>query len=104
MLLKDFIKLIEYGDCELDLKVAYDNEYGEEITLCRTFVSEKMYDPDKMYWAEDRDRVIRYGFCFPTEKVERYADFSVDMLKAENRNHFFVLACKWMKDADETDR
>lgn len=90
MTLNDVLKTIAYDDAEVDIKIAYTNEYGEECTWCRTFVEERNFKEGKKYWAENR--VTKYSTIFPTNKLERYADFKVDMLHAEGKNHFFIFA------------
>ena len=90
MKLHEFLEVIAYNGCEVDLKVAYSNEYGEECTFCRTYVREDKFKEGKKYWAEDR--VTKYSCIFPIEKLERYADFTCDMIHAEGKDHFFVFA------------
>lgn len=91
MKLQDMLETIAYDRPEVDIKIAYTNEYGEECTWCRTFVEERNFKEDKKYWADGK-RVVKYSTIFPTEALERYAEFKVDMVKAEGKNHIFIFA------------
>ena len=90
MKLIDALEAIRFDATEVDVKVCYENEFGEECTKCNTFVDEEVFKEGKKYWAEDR--VVKYRYGFPKEKLERYFDFDVFMLKAEGKNHFFIYA------------
>lgn len=88
MKLSEVLELIRIDDNEIDLKVCYNNEFGEECTLCKTFVPQKKYKEGNMYWSD----AITYEYVFPTDKLERYKDFEVGMLLAEGKKHFFIFA------------
>ena len=93
MKLIDVLETIKYSDVELDLKVCYDNEFGEECSRCATYVPEEAFKEGKKYWCDYR--VIKYSVGLPVKELERYHDFEVSMLKAEGKNHFFIFACNF---------
>lgn len=90
MKLREVLEILSHHDVELDIKVCYSNEFGEECTWCRTFVQRNKYKEGKKYWASDW-KVIQYDYCFPAD-LKRYEDFDVSMLTAEGKGHFFVFA------------
>lgn len=90
MTLSQALDTIKYNVKELDIKVCYNNEYDEECTFCKTFVSNDSFKENKEYWSR---KIDKFNTTPNTIDLEvRYGEFEVSFLTAKGKEHFFIFA------------